>query len=593
MRITLLGTLDLRTDDDRPVPVATRKRREVLAALALDLNRIVPTDTLLTAVWGEEPPPAARSALQGHIAQLRKDLDAGMRLVTRAPGYVLLAEPDAVDAHRFRALARRGLDAAPDDAVPVLREALALWRGPALAGLGGTRLAEWAADLAETRLCVLETLGEHLVAAGRGAEQLAELREAARAHPFRESLVRLVMLALYQDDQQAEAMAVYHRTRAALADELGVDPGPALRAGYESILRGEGRGGPAAPVAPAPAPVPAAPVQLPAAPRRFAGRTGELADLADAGDLVLLTGPAGVGKTALAVHWAHRTVTAGALYADLRGFGPAEPADPADVLARFLTALGAAVPDGLDARAAAYRSALAGRDILVVLDDAATPDQVRPLLPGAGARVVVTSRRRLDGLVAIDGATPLPVGPLPAGDATELLVTLVGRRRLATDPPAVRRLVAACDGLPLALRIVAARLTTRPDVPVAGVADSLADESTRLTVLCTDDDTASVAAAFASTSDRLPDGPLRLLRALGRGAHRTVTLTDAATLAGLTPDAVRHAFRALDTCHLGTVLPGDRFAVTALTHLYARHLAAAPAARPRLGIAPHPTTRTA
>lgn len=578
MLITLLGPFELRTDDDRLVPVATRKRREVLAALALELNRVVPTETLLTAVWGEDPPPAARSALQGHIAQLRKDLDEDMRLVTRPPGYVLLAAEDAIDVHRFNNLVRQGMTAGRRAAIELLGSALDMWQGPALSGLGGERLGEWAAGLHDTRLNALEALGDHLVALGRGVERLADLREAAREQPFRESLVRLLMMALYQDGQQAEALAVYHRTRAALAEELGVDPGPVLRSAYESILRGEARACPErAPAVAVTSTAERALTQLPAPPRGFAGRTAELAALDSAGELVLLTGPAGVGKTALALHWAQRPdCPDGALFADLRGFSASEPADPADILARFLIALGAEVPDGLEARAAAYRSALAGRRMLVVLDNAASAEQVRPLLPRAGVRTVVTSRYRLDSLVVGEGAAPLPVGPLPATDAIALLAALAGTHRLDREPDAVRRLLAACDGLPLALRIAAARLATRPNDPVSALADRLADESTRLSLLRTDDQATGVAAALTLTNRHLPDAPAHLLRCFGRHGATTITLTEGTALTGLPAADVRQAFQTLEAFHLVTELPGDRYGITVLTHLYTRDLAARP-----------------
>ncbi|MGW3045605.1 BTAD domain-containing putative transcriptional regulator, partial [Kitasatospora sp. NPDC001159] len=303
MRILLLGPLELRTDHGVPVHVGGSRRRAVLAALALEANRVVPVERLIDLTWDHAPPSTARAALQGHIARLRTLLDGGLRLDTRAPGYVLHADPELIDAHRLDLLLGRARATAGDGtAVPLLREALALWRGPALEDCGSAALRRAAAGRLETlRIEALEQLAERLLRTGRGRSVTAELTTALADHPLRESLIRLTLLCLHQEGRPAEAVAVYEEARRRLAEEAGIDPGPALREALAQLRS-------TADEAPAPAPA-----RLPRAPGRFIGRESELAWLSDqcgtaraTGRLLLVTGPAGVGKTALVLRWSHR-----------------------------------------------------------------------------------------------------------------------------------------------------------------------------------------------------------------------------------------------------------------------------------------------
>jgi hypothetical protein len=374
---------------------------------------------------------------------------------TGAAGYSIRVGRDEMDALVFD---RMVADARAAGDAKLMREALALWRGPALAGLGHTGpLALGAAGLEEKRLAALEDCLDLELAAGRDESVIAELSTLVAAHPLRERLVGQLMTALHRAGRTAEATAVYADLSARLADELGIDPGAELRRVYDSI-RGTAPGNAMRPA------------QLPADVSAFAGRTGELARLdrvlasGPAGGTVLISaiaGTAGVGKTALAVHWAHRVRNRfpdGQLHVNLRGYAPTEPMRPLDALAQFLRALGVpaeAIPTDVDQAAAMYRSALAGKRALVLLDNAASADQVRPLLPGDDASlVVVTSRDQLDQL----GAGRLTLDVLAPDEARDLLVRVLGERRVRAEPEAADELAKLCGYLPLALRIASANL---------------------------------------------------------------------------------------------------------------------------------------
>jgi len=589
MRLLLLGPLELRGHDAEPVTVSTRKRREVLAMLGLSLNHVVPVGRLLTAVWGEDPPRQARSALQGHVAQLRKVLGSDMTLATRESGYVLTANPRSIDVYEFRQLVEQARDAAPARAVDLLRRALDLYRGEPLAGMESAELRDAAAMFEQDRLAALEQLTERLAELGRGPETLPQLQQAALAHPFRESLTAALMIALYQDGRQAEALAVYQRIRLRLADELGVDPSSALSRAYESILHGsigterptEDRPEPPA-EPPATAGTPPVPAQLPRAPRGFAGRVPELRALDGLRDgaLAVVIGPAGAGKTALTLHWAHRAAVdfpGGQLFADLSGFDDAAPADPETVLAGFLRALGVApgdIPADLPRRASLYRSLLVGRKVLVILDNAKDAAQVRPLLPAhPGCVVVITSRRRLDSLVVTEGAVPLPIGPMSTDESVQMLGATVGRQRVAAEPEAAHRLADLCDGLPLALRVTAARLALRPTASLTTVADRLVDDRGRLAALATEDQAISVATTLELSRRSLTPEAGRLLCLLGLHPGGSVEAHAAAALAQQTLPEVREHLLALESLHLAFEESTDRYGLHDLVRLYCRHLA--------------------
>ncbi|MFJ6793216.1 AfsR/SARP family transcriptional regulator [Streptomyces sp. NPDC091268] len=621
------------------LPLGPAKRRSVLAVLLLRANSTVPVEQLIDALWDEEPPAHARTVIQGHVSRLRALLagagagagagadDCGVRLVTQGPSYAFEMPKDRLDVHRFEELARRGRQRErPAEAVATLREALALWRGPALTGtVRSAPLLAAAHALEESRLVVVEHLAEACGRLGDRAGAAAVLQAEAAAHPLRESLAASLMLALYQAGRQSDALDWYHRTRGLLADELGVDPGPALRGAYEAILRGEpaaqpsAPGAPArpdrtgadlirvdatapadrAPSAPATTPAPAAaqvsagpraaadapvPRLLPRGVRGFQGRETELLEIDRSvrdGAIALVIGPAGVGKTALALQWAHGGQTRyrdGTLFADLRGFGGAE-VEPVEIVREFLLALGVParrMPESAAAAFALYRQLTADRALLVVLDNARKTDQVRALLPaGPDSAVLVTSRLRLGGLIVEELARPVQVDVLGPEPATALLRAAVGGDRVAAEPAAAAQLARLCDGLPLALRITAAQLAARPTWRLAELAAELANEQRRLALLSLDDHAdAGVAAALRLTVQGLPGAAQRLFAQLGVLPGPDLDRYAAAALLDGEPAVAAEALDRLAGAHLITEYAPGRYSLHDLVRLYARGLRA-------------------
>lgn len=497
LRYQVLGPLAVDRDGVE-VPLGGPRRRTLAALLLLDAGRPVPTDLLVRALWADDPPDTATAQVHNQVWRLRRALGAVVR--TEPGGYRLDAGPGELDAQTFTGLVTAGREHAAADparAADLLGRALACWRGPAaVPELAAAEVRARAAELGELRTVVAEERADALIRLGRHRELLAELRQLVDAEPLRESSRALLMVALHRDGRRAEALAAYREGHSRLAAELGLDPAPALVRLHERILTGD-------PTLddPADGPAPPAPAaQLPAAPADFVGRRAEVAAVlaglatgpagsAGAPPLVVLSGAAGVGKTALALHAAARLrerAPDGQLYVRLGG--GAEPLDPADVLARFLRALGEdprTMPAGTEERAALFRARTDRRRLLVLLDDAAGEAQVRPLLPaGAGCRVLVTSRQRL---AALDGVRHVEVGLFGAAEGVELVRRIIGPGRADAEPLEVARLVERCGGLPLAVRVAGARLVARPHWPVARLAELLADERHRLDELATGD----------------------------------------------------------------------------------------------------------
>ncbi len=535
LRFGVLGPLDVRLGD-RPVPVPAGRARVLLATLLLRANRPVPVDDLVERLWdGDAPNPRrARATLQMAVTRLRQALGEANVVRTAANGYLADVPPGALDLHRFRELAAAGEFAA----------ALALWRGEPLSDVASPLLhAEDVAPLLEEHLVVRERRIEADLAAGAARELVPELRSLTREHPLRERFRGLLMVALSRVGQRDEALAVYEDLRSRLADELGVEPGPTVRCLHRDLLG-------ARPV----------PRQLPPPSGLFVGRGDELRELdglldTDVGTVVIsaIGGTAGVGKTTLALHWANRAADRfpdGQLYVDLRGFHPvAEPLPPGEAIRGFLEALGVPadrVPVGLDARAALYRTVLADRRVLVVLDNARDSDQVRPLLPG-GERslVLITSRNDLSGLVVREGALPLPLGLLSEPDARALLERHVGARRVAAEGEAVDALVARCGGLPLALAIVAARAAADTALPLSALAAELADERTRLAALDAGGPTTDLRAVLSWSSRQLSPPAARVFRLLGLHPGSSRTTEAIASMAALPPARTREVLREL------------------------------------------------
>ncbi|GII61331.1 SARP family transcriptional regulator [Sphaerisporangium krabiense] len=505
------------------VPLGGVKPKMLLAALLLEQGHVVPTHRLIDIIWPDDPPDTAKAAIQTYVKTLRQALArAGMPevIVTRAPGYLAQVPAGALDVDVFeRHVADARQAATPEQTSGLLEAALALWRGPALAGLGDSPLAGEVARLEQLRLTATEDRVTADLALGRHGRLVAELASLVGRHPDNERLRGQYMTALYRLGRQSDALASFQEGRRILAEDLGVDPGPELTALHHAILRGD----PAllTPLSGETVRV-AVPTQLPLLPADFTGRSAESSTLVaalttgSAPMVQIVTGRAGTGKSALAVHVAHQVASAfpdGQLYAELRGMSDA-PADTGEVLGRFLRALGvdpAELPAATAERAELYRGLMAGRRVLVVLDDAAGESQVRPLLPGgSGGGVLITSRNRLGGL---SGVSRADLDVLEPAEAIELLARIVGAERTAAEEPVAREIVDLCGRLPLAIRIAGARLATRQRWPLRLLADRLADERRRLDELAIAD--LEVRAGFALSYRGLDDDERRALRRLG------------------------------------------------------------------------------
>lgn len=511
VELAILGPLEASVDG-RPVHLGGPRPRLVLAALLLDAGRVVPVERLVDAVWGDEPPASARALVTVHVSALRKAfVQAGCDaevIETVSGGYRVRLDTVGVDARRVDdalAAARRAAGCERhDEAAALLREALALWRGPVLEASRPAGTGAGVARYDELRVVVLEEWADAELTLGRHREVLGELTSLVAEQPLRERPRAQLMLALWRSGRPASALDVYRQGRQALVDELGLEPGSALRELHQAILRDEAPpesdpGSAPDTVADAPPPRPA---ELPPAVPAFTGRAEELAALDAMLDqqgrhlpVAIVSGVAGVGKTSLAVHWSQRVAerfTDGQLFADLRGHDlEARPVAAEAVLERFLRALGVPgekVPRTAEDRTALFRSVLDGHRVLILLDNAESAAQVRPLLPGSpGCCVVVTARRRLEGLVAAEGALSVPVGVMDEHEAADLLAGVVGTDRMRAEPDAAARFGALCEGLPLALRIAATRLASRPAWSVADLVDRLSDERGRLDQLSRDE----------------------------------------------------------------------------------------------------------
>jgi DNA-binding SARP family transcriptional activator len=510
-------------DDGRAIPVGSGRARFVLATLLLNAGRLTTTDRLVDAMW-DDPPSTARAQLHNLISTVRRRLKAagdGL-IVTRQTGYELHLGDHGLDVLHFRDLVERGRQAGGsgnhERAAGLFADALALWRGPALADVTDDLAATTRQLLHEERVTAAEARLEAQLALSRYDDVLRELDPLLGDHPYRERLHEIRMAALAAAGRRADALSAYRQLFRLFANDLGVEPGPALRDLEQRILRGEA---PAPVTTPEPA---VAPRQLPATSPILTGRDDLIAEIsadlggADAGaaQVRVLVGPGGVGKTALALAVARRVGAAfadGHLYADLRGAHD-KPADPHAVIGRLLRTLGvsgAHVPDDRDERVALYRSHIAGRKMLIVLDDAAGEEQVRPLLPGTpGCQVLITSRRRLGALL---GATRWSVPVLSPDDAVALLAAVIGEQRVGGAPEAAAAVVALCGRLPLAVCVVAARLAVHPEWTLDDFRQRLADQWGRLDELSVGD--LDVRASIELSYQAL-DEPLRvLLRRLG------------------------------------------------------------------------------
>ncbi|HEY0806633.1 MAG TPA: BTAD domain-containing putative transcriptional regulator [Pseudonocardiaceae bacterium] len=541
----LLGTVEA-IQDGHPLDLGHARQRAILAALLVEANHPLTVDQLVDHVWGEHPPQRGRDVLYSYVSRLRSVLaplpDAA--IVRRAGSYILALDSDCVDLHRFQRLVARARSESDGDAALVLfDQALGLWRGDAFADLDTPWLNTRRTSLQTDRYAAELDRTDVALRCGQHTELITELSVRTTAQPLDERAAGQLMLALYRAGRQADALRQYQQIRSRLADELGSGPAPQLRELHQRILTADASL--ATPGSEPPTPIPR---QLPAAPWLFTGRAKELAALTGVVDtaaersgtvvVFAIAGAGGMGKTLLALHWAHQHLHAfpdGQLFVDLRGFAPTgEPVTPTSAVRSLLYGLGVdpgRVPVELDAQIGLYRSEVAGKRMLIVLDNAASAAQVTPLLPGSPTcTVVVTSRDHLTGLIATHGARPVVLDILDETEARNLLAARLGAARLAAEPDAVTELLAIAGGFPLALSILAGRATVHPDFPLSDLAAELRDTNTRLGVLDEDDPAASLPAVLSSSYSALTDEQARVFGLLGLAPGSDISLAAAANL---------------------------------------------------------------
>ncbi len=572
MEFEVLGSMAVRCGT-RVAPLAGRLQRILLGVLVARANTTVGVEVLTDALWGERRDDRAQQKLHLHVHKLRRVLDEPGRLSFGHGGYGLQVAAGELDSERFESALRQARATEdPGRRVDVLRAALRLWRSAPFGDLDVPLLADEARRLSELRLAAIENLYRAELRCGRDAVLVGELTELVRRHPLHEPLHGLLMLALHRAGRQADALAAYRHARETLVRELGLEPGAELRGIEQLILAGE-------PVASS-----AAPMQLPRNVRGFVGRTTVLSELdrllaehGESGQMAVVTGTAGVGKTALALQWAHRVRSEfpdGQLYADLRGYGTERPMPPENVLAGFLRALGVdgpAVPQDLLDRAALFRGLADDRRILIVLDNAGAAAQLRPLLPGTSTCfVLVTSRDSLAGLIARDGAHRIQLDRLPYDDATDLLRTLLGDRANA-DPAATRLLIDRCGRLPLALRIAAEAVRNSRDMSVTGLAAALSDDQDTLDLLdAGGDPQTAIRSTFSWSYRHLPPEAAHLFRLWGLHPGADTGVPALAALAGTDLRTTRRCLDLLVRAHIAEEMPSGRYWMHDLLRAYAK-----------------------
>ncbi|MFE0582861.1 BTAD domain-containing putative transcriptional regulator [Streptomyces sp. NPDC058874] len=618
MNFLLLGPLSVRLNA-REVHVSAPRQRVVMAALLLNANRVISVDRIAEYVWDGAPPPSAAATVRTYVMRLRQSLGehASARILTRAPGYLLELGEHESDLGQFTAHRRRAAELSErgdlEGASAELAAALALWREEPLADIPSRTLRDVEGRyLQELRLQTMELRFDAELALLRHAELMPELVRIVRKHPLREALVGKLMLALFRSGRQSEALDLYRRTRVLLVEQLGAEPGADLREIQRHILSVHDRPrtpGPAEPSAAAPEPAAAPgsdtaweragrprPAQLPSVPPLLSAHTGAMARLEHflttraqpAGTVAtaVVTGRGGVGKSALALHTAHavrESSVDGQLYADLGAGTP--PLTAHAVLPRFLADLGVPrdeIPEDASERESLYRSLTSGRRLLVVLDNASSTAQIRPLIPGSGgSRLLVTSRRRLADL---EGARTLVLPPLDEAGSLELLGSIVGPARVGAEPRAARTVLAVCAGLPLAIRIAGTRLLERPHWSIGHFARRLTEAPRLLDELCAGDlgvrpcldaDHAGLRRPASAGVD-----PAEVFIALGAAGDCSVSGTRVAVLFGCSEAQAEEALDALVEANLLGAPHAGRYRLDPLLRAYAGEHAQAVHDRP-------------
>lgn len=608
-RIGVLGPLSVRVGD-ADVEVRSGTQRRLLGLLALRPGQPVHRDEIIDTLWGERPPQSCLNLVQGYVGSLRKLLTRtpGSAVTLSPGGYVLSSEVGDHDVLRFGDLVARARLARDEGqsaaAAELFDAALRCWRGPVLTG-DGPRLAQHPAAVAlnHERTAAALAFAELALNSGDQERAVARLRPLVADEPLHEALHARLILATAETGDQASALRLFMAVSRRLSDELGIDPGPELMAAYLRVLRQKpshrtiiaeepGRTGDSDPDLPISEARHLIPAQLPMDVRGFAGRAGELARLdglmkvrshqPTAVTIVAVSGTAGVGKSTLAVHWAHRArhwFPDGQLYLNLRGYSGEPPLRAAEALTALLRALDTPperIPADAAQAAAHYRSLLDGRRMLLLLDDAASAEQVRPLLPGApGCLVLITSRDRLSGLVALEGAQRVTLDVLSRQEAHDLLASVLGRRRIDAEPEAAARLTDLCGRLPLALRISAAHLADRPERVIADYAEELAGDNRLATLEIEEDPETTVRAALDRSYTALRPDAQRAYRLLGLVPGANFCPRAAAAAADLATGETDRLLQRLAGQHLLKEVAAGRYAFHDLVRLHARAQAAA------------------
>jgi DNA-binding SARP family transcriptional activator len=601
LRIGILGPLAA-WRRGMPVAPGPPMQRAVLGLLAVYTGTVLPRSTIIDALWGEDPPMTATSMVLSYISRLRRLLGPDGPIRTVGNGYRLEPAACELDVHTFGALVRRAQEAQAagelTTACQAYADALSLWRGDPLADCDILLGHPAVVRLGQQKADAVTGYADAAIAARCPDRILPQLRELTDREPLNERAHALLMIALAGSGQQATALGIFEQMRRRLDNDLGIRPGAELTAAQTQVLNQQipvdsvsrhvyASAVGAASSQPAGRHIPS---QLPCTVAHFTGRATELAALntalnQSAGRTIVISaiaGTAGVGKTALAIQWSHQITEQfpdGQLYVNLRGYDPDQPMPAADALARFLRALGLSgqdIPPEEDERAARYRSLLSGKRMLVVLDNAGSPDQVRPLLPGTpDSTVIVTSRDALAGLVARDGATRLDLGLLPLEDAVGLLGRLIGARVDAT-PTAVAELADQCCRLPLALRVAAELATSHPGVPLAELSGELADLHKRLDLLAAGGDRrTAVRAVFSWSYQHLGADAAQTFRLLGLHPGPDFEPYAAAALTGMTAEEARQMLDLLARAHLIQAASPGRYGMHDLLRAYALERATA------------------